>query len=153
MINTLKFLVHKYFLRENALETIADMSKLQEVLLWIKNDMIKHNVANKAQFNMITAAEEIFSNIISYAYLSQENAIVKITTKLSHNTYYVTFMDKGKKYNPLNQKGPNLDADLQERNIGGLGVFLAKKVSDIMTYSYKNKYNILTIGVDINKGR
>lgn len=139
--------------KENTLETIADMNNLQDVLLWIRNDMLQHNVSDRAQFNMITAAEEIFSNIVSYAYAEKENAIVKIRTKLSHNIYYVTFMDKGQKYNPLNHKIPDLNVDFEERNIGGLGVFLAKKVSDTMTYSYKNKYNILTIGVDINKSR
>ena len=59
------------------------------------------------------------------------------------------FSDGGKKYNPLENKDPDITADLKDRKIGGLGVFLAKKLSDKISYTYENGQNILTIGVDL----
>lgn len=137
--------------KQNLLQTTADIAKLEKVLIWIKDDMNKHNISDKAQFNMITAAEEIFSNIASYAYPEKENAFIKIQTELRNSTYSITFKDKGKKYNPLNNKSPDIKAKIQDRKIGGLGIFIAKKVTDIMTYTHKDGYNILKIGIDINK--
>ncbi len=137
--------------KENLLEIVATMNKLGKVVTWLKNDMIKHNVSAKAQFNMIMAAEEIFSNIVFYAYPKNEEGTVKIKTELNDNIYSATFMDNGKKYNPLKNKAPDTKADIKDRSIGGLGVFLAKKVSDTITYAYKDGYNILKIGVYADK--
>ena len=137
--------------KENSLEISADMKKLEKVVTWLKKDMTKHHVSDKAQFDMIVAAEEIFSNIVFYAYTKKGKGIVKIQTELKDNVYTITFMDNGKKYNPLKNKTPDINMAIKDRSIGGLGVFLAKKVSDIITYSYKNGYNILKISVDVSK--
>lgn len=137
--------------KEISLTIPADMNKLQDVLMHLKTEMTKNNVSEKSQFNMIMAAEEIFSNIVSYAYESKKDAIVKIKTEVVADTYFVTFMDKGKKFNPLNNKTPDVKSNINERQIGGLGIFLAKKVSDTITYEHKDGYNTLKIGITVDK--
>lgn len=135
---------------KDVLTVPAEMNKLNDVLTYIKNNMKKHNISEKAQFNMVMASEEIFANIVSYAYKDKKNADVTIKTEISDNTYFVTFIDKGKKYNPLENKDPDVKAKIKDRSIGGLGIFLAKKVSDTISYQHKNGCNILKIGVIIN---
>ena len=128
----------------------AKLNKLEEVLTLLKNDMIKHHVSADGQFNMITAAEEIFANIASYAYENEEGT-VEIKTSCQNNIYSVCFKDRVKKYNPLKNQDPDTTTAYKDRDIGGLGVFLAKKVSDQISYRYQNGWNILTVGVQVNK--
>lgn len=137
--------------KSGPLITPADIKKLKEVLLYLKEDMEQHQLSVKSCFNMMTAAEEIFSNIALYAYDSKENAIITIKTSLVKDIYYITFIDNGKKYNPLEKPAPDISTDLKSKHIGGLGIFLAKKLSDMQSYTYRNKQNILKLGINRNK--
>ncbi len=132
---------------EGRLSLPADNKNLSKMIDFLKTDMAKHCVPQKKQFNVIVAAEEIFSNIANYAY--QKDGTVEILTYVHDNIYYVRFSDSGKKYNPLEHKDPDVTLDLKDRKIGGLGIFLAKKLSDTISYSYEKKKNILTIGVHL----
>ena len=132
------------------LQVRADITKLQEVLQLLQNDMLQYNVSAQGQFDMVVAAEEIFSNIASYAY-DNEEGMVEIKTSCANNIYSVSFKDQGKKYNPLKRQDPDTTSEIKEREIGGLGVFLAKKVSDTISYEYKDGCNILSIGINVDK--
>ena len=70
--------------------------------------------------------------------------IIEIKQQYPADTVY-----NGKKYNPLKNKNPDITSDLKDRKIGGLGVFLAKKLSDKISYAYENGKNVLTVGVSI----
>jgi len=128
----------------------ADITKLEYVLNKLKADMIKHNASETAIFNMVMAAEEMFSNIALYAYDNKDGK-VNICIEQIKNMYYIKFIDSGKKYNPLKNENPDISSDIKDRNVGGLGIFLAKRYSDTMTYSYKNGNNILKIGIVLDK--
>ena len=136
---------------DNTVTIAADITKLGEILTYLKNDMQKNKLSKKAQFNMMTAAEEIFSNIAQYAYKNNCTGTVTIKTEIFDDIYSITFMDSGKKYNPLNNPVPDISINIKEKEIGGLGIFLAKTLTDAQSYVYRNKQNILTIGIDINK--
>ena len=125
----------------------ADDKKLREMVFFLKSDMEEHNVLPQKQFNVISAAEEIFVNISNYAY--EGRGKVDIATYVLNGTYYVRFSDKGKKYNPLEREDPDITAELKDRPIGGHGIFLAKRFSDKINYTYENGQNILTIGIDL----
>ena len=77
--------------------------------------------------------------------------MVEISTACEDGIYKVCFKDSGKKYNPLKNKDPDITTEIKDREIGGLGVFLAKKVSDTISYEYKDGCNILSIGINVDK--
>ncbi len=129
----------------------AEIEKLEEFLLYLKSDMLKYELSEKAIFNMIMAAEEIFANIAQYAYSSVDTATVTVKTRKEDGFYYVKFIDSGRKYNPLKNKMPDVTVDLKQRNIGGLGVFLMKKLTDSATYKWQNNQNVLEVGIKIDK--
>ena len=133
--------------REMQVVLPAESRQLCQMIDFLKSEMTKYHVSEKKQFNMISAAEEVFINIADYAY--EKNGTVDINSYVQGGTYYVRFSDCGKKYDPLKNKDPDITADLKDRKIGGLGVFLAKKLSDKISYTYENGQNILTIGVDL----
>ena len=127
----------------------ADDKKLREMVVFLKSDMDAHGVSPKKQFNVISAAEEIFVNISNYAY--EKAGKVDITTYVQDDTYYVRFSDEGKKYNPLEHEDPDITLEPKDRPIGGLGIFIAKKLSDEINYTYEKNKNILILGFNFIK--
>ena len=59
------------------------------------------------------------------------------------------FRDNGKPYNPLNAEEPDVTASAEERSIGGLGIFMVRKMMDNVEYMYKDGQNILTLTVNV----
>ena len=90
------------------------------------------------------AVEEIFVNIAHYAY-NPEVGEARISASFSDNILTVIFKDKGKEFNPIAKEDPDITLSAEERNIGGLGIFLTKKFMDSVNYEYTNGENILTI--------
>ena len=90
------------------------------------------------------AVEEIFVNIAHYAY-NPEVGEVYISAFLDSDILTVIFKDKGKPFNPIEKKDPDITLSAQERDIGGLGIFLTKKFMDDVEYEYSDGQNILTI--------
>ena len=90
------------------------------------------------------AVEEIFVNIAHYAY-NPEVGEARISASFSDNILTVIFKDKGKEFNPIAKDDPDITLSAEEREIGGLGIFLTKKFMDSVDYEYTNGENILTI--------
>ena len=90
------------------------------------------------------AIEEIFVNIAHYAY-NPEVGEAWISASFVDNVLTVIFKDKGKEFNPIAKKDPDITLSAEERDIGGLGIFLTKKFMDSVNYEYKDGQNILTI--------
>ena len=92
------------------------------------------------------AAEEVFVNIAHYAYAPDKGrAVVRVEVSGDPVSVTITFMDHGMPYDPLGNEDPDLTLSAEERQIGGLGVFLVKKTMDDVNYEYKNGQNILTL--------
>ena len=90
------------------------------------------------------AVEEIFVNIAHYAY-NPTVGEAWISASFVDNTLTIIFKDNGKEFNPIAKADPNITLSAEERDIGGLGIFLTKKFMDSVDYEYKNGQNILTI--------
>lgn len=136
---------------ENSVSLAADMKNIAKMIDFLKKDMRRYALSKKAQFNMAVAAEEIFSNIVEYSYKNDKNKKVLLKTKAEGGFYYMTFVDDAEEYNPLLKENPDITLKIKDRKIGGLGVYLFKKLSDVQEYEYKNGQNILKIGISINK--
>ena len=92
------------------------------------------------------AIDELFGNIAQYAYDPQVGpATVRVEVAQQPLAVIITFIDHGVPYDPLSQADPLIHLPLEERKVGGLGIFLVKKTMDDVTYEYKNGQNILTI--------
>ncbi len=125
---------------------IAVKTELNHVLDWLDALLEKYGCPMKTQTQLNIAAEEIFINIASYAY-PQGTSTCDITCHFSGSpaNLEITFADKGVPYDPLKKKDPNTNLSVEERSVGGLGIFMVKKSMDDMRYRYENGQNILTI--------
>lgn len=91
--------------------------------------------------------DEIFTNISSYAYSNDSSGPKNMKLIIDQNPYEILlrFEDSGVPYNPLLSKTPDITLSVEERNIGGLGLFLVKNMSDNIDYKYEQGKNILIV--------
>ena len=90
-----------------------------------------------------TALEEVFVNVSNYAYEDGGNVEISLSNDLTKAVF--VFTDEGKKFNPLENDDPDISLGSNEREIGGLGIFMVKKIMDKVEYEYKDGKNILTL--------
>lgn len=100
----------------------------------------------KEIYSLQLAADEAATNIIEHAYEGVSDADLDITCEMQDDTLTITMRDDGKSFDPSSVKQPNLKADLSERQIGGLGLYLMRKLMDEVHYeSNPNTGNLLTM--------
>ena len=96
------------------------------------------------------AVEELFVNISNYAYNpSVGSATVCVDVVEEPLSVVITFIDHGKQYDPLAKEDPDITLSAEERQIGGLGIYMVKKSMDNISYEYKEGQNILKIQKNI----
>ena len=128
------------------LETKAEVEKLSEVLSFIEHHLEEVGCTPKAQMQIAVAAEEIFVNIASYAYApASGNATVRLEVSEDPVAVTITFMDGGKPFDPTKKDDPDLTLPAEERGIGGLGIYMTKKIMDDVKYEYRDGKNVLTL--------
>ena len=124
----------------------ATIENIPKVLSFLEEelDKLQCNLATKTKINV--AVDEVFSNIANYAYeFGNGKATVKLDETNGNKEIKITFIDKGKPYNPLEKKDPDTNLPLEQRAIGGLGIYIVKKSMDDVKYEYKDNQNILTL--------
>ena len=90
--------------------------------------------------------EEIFINIARYAYRPEQGkATVRVEVSGDPVCVSITFVDHGVPYDPLAKDDPDISLSAEDREIGGLGIFMTKQLMDDVAYTYKNGQNILTL--------
>ena len=124
----------------------AVKENLPNVIEFVTN-MLGENADGKLVFELELICEEVFVNICNYAYGENVGKAEIEVSKLS-DCIVVKFIDSGKKFNPLEIAEPNIHAPLEERSIGGLGIFMTKKLSDTLSYERSNGKNIFTITIN-----
>ena len=119
---------------------------LDEVIAFVEAELEAMDCPMKVQMQIDVAVEEIFVNIASYAYEPETGyAIIRIDNSEDPRRVDITFIDEGIEYDPLAKEDPDVTLAAEERQIGGLGIFMVKKSMDNMVYERKDGKNILTI--------
>lgn len=124
----------------------AIIENVEKVTAFVNAELEKINCPAKAKAEIDIAIDELFSNIANYAYNPEiGKATVKFEVQNNPMAVIITFMDNGKPYDPLKREDPNVTLSMEERQIGGLGIFMVKKSMDSVEYEYKDNHNILRI--------
>jgi len=121
----------------------ASIDKLDEVLDFVNTVLESSDCDMKVITQINIAVEEIFVNIAHYAYNPEiGGAVIRIAVS---DEVVIEFEDKGKPYNPLLKIDPDITKSAEDRDIGGLGIFMVKKIMDSVEYHHMDNKNILTI--------
>ena len=135
--------------KNTALIIEAENDNLHKVIEYVDRVLEENNCSMKDQMKIDLAVEEIFVNIANYAY-GDKTGMAEISAECSDSVLTIVFKDGGVQYNPLEKKDPDTTLSADEREIGGLGIFLVKKNMDSVSYEYKDSKNILTMKKKIN---
>jgi len=122
----------------------AAVSGLDRVLDWMGEWLEGQNCAAKTANQIAVAVEELFVNIASYAYPGAAGEVV-IRRTLQGGDVVIQFEDSGVVFNPLTQGKPDLEADIESRPVGGLGIYLILKMTDSQTYHRLDGKNVMTL--------
>ena len=124
----------------------AEVGRLDEVNALIDSELMPYGCSTKTQMEIALAVEEIFVNISNYAYPLQDGqAEIAVDIGGEPPVLTVRFVDWGKPFNPLAKPDADITLPAEERGIGGLGIFLVKKLMDDVSYTYEGGKNVLTI--------
>jgi len=143
------------YLKEFVIE--AKVENLDAVKDFVAGELETFDCPAKMQKQLDLVVEEIFVNIAYYAYsdsIGMSNSqrerpptmVGKVTIRIGvGDEVTIEFEDCGKPYNPLEKDDPDITLDAENREIGGLGVFLVKKMTDTVKYRYEDNKNILIV--------
>lgn len=94
---------------------------------------------------MELALEEAIVNIVKYSSSAPHSVITVECGLTSESEFTIKIIDDGPEFDPLERSAPDTDADINDRPIGGLGIFFIKEMTDGVTYTRQSNQNILTI--------
>ena len=131
-------------MKELVVKSLTD--NLESVLGFVDSELENCGCSPKTMIQIDIAVEELFVNIAHYAYGSDTGpATIRVERSEDPRAVTITFIDCGMPYDPLAKPDPDTTLSVEEREIGGLGIFMVKKSMDDMTYEYRDGKNILTI--------
>ena len=124
----------------------AKTEALTDVLGYVDLMLEKYKCPMKIQMAICVAIEEVFVNVARYAYKDGDGEVV-LGIGINNETQEIKFVmrDKGVPFDPLKKPDPDITLSADQREIGGLGIFITKKTMDTVTYAYENGENILTM--------
>ncbi|MCO7227021.1 ATP-binding protein [Pleionea sp. CnH1-48] len=123
----------------------ATMCNLSAIMAFVDGVVKKCNMREDKWLQLKLAVEEVIVNIVQYSYPCDYKGTIELECESNDAQFQLTVIDSGVPYNPLAQKTPNLEAQLDDREIGGLGVFLILNSVDDVNYQRLGKQNVLTI--------
>jgi anti-sigma regulatory factor (Ser/Thr protein kinase) len=122
----------------------ATIEALDSVMDWVAEKLDENTCPNKIQNQIAVVTEELFVNICHYAYGNRSGDAV-IRFAFHNRTIFMQFEDSGLAFNPLQHEGPDTEAGIDDRPIGGLGIYITKKWMDWVGYERIDQKNILTL--------
>ena len=128
-----------------AMEVLTKSRNMDKIMAFV--ELCVADIGSPRVSKQLTlVGEELAFNIFSYAYDNAPGAFsLKVYLCPEQNKVSMEFRDAGKPFNPLDQKPPDLKAHISERQIGGLGIMLSKKLTDKQIYKYEDGHNVLLV--------
>lgn len=130
----------------NELDIEAANESLPEVQKFVEERLVKVDCPEATVMQIGVAIEEIFINISNYAYVpGKGKAVVRVEVSEDPISVSITFIDRGIPYDPLEKQDPDVTLPADKRQVGGLGIFMTKRIMDDVAYKYIDGKNILTL--------
>ncbi len=123
----------------------AVVDSIEKVTEFVNDRLQKSNIPQKIQTQIDVVIDELMSNVTKFAYRDGKNGDISVEMEVNEEEIAMTFRDSGVPFNPLEQADPDVNAPLEQRKIGGLGLFLVRKTMDKLNYVYENGQNVLTV--------
>ena len=134
------------------LKVEATIDNIPVVTEFVTSQLDEMSCIPKAKTQIRIAIDEIFGNIAHYAYEAKTGpAWIRVEQCEEQGAVVITFTDEGIPYNPCEKSDPDISLSIEERQIGGLGIYMVKKLMDDVWYEYKEGKNMLSMKKIINR--
>ncbi len=122
----------------------AEIKSIPVVADGIEDYLVSAGVNPAIVPDLELAVDEVMTNIIMHGYRGRAGTI-QITCSIGDGSVKVEIRDRAPAFNPLSVKDPDISADLAQRAVGGMGIYLVRKVMDAVSYEYRDGENVLTL--------
>lgn len=137
-------LVFDYYGMPAELTVPADGEHTDEVRMFLEQLLEQADATPKATTQLLIATDEIVCNISRYAYPEKAGTLT-VTARTEGELFKVKFTDNGVPFDPLTQPEPDITLSAEERSVGGLGIYIVKKIMDVAAYARVEERNELTL--------
>ncbi len=127
--------------RDKGMRAEVSLDEAARLTEYIESTLEEAEASPATVIKMNIAFDEIFSNIVKFS----SATYARIECGVEGEQAYLIFEDDGTPYNPLETADPDITLDAEERDIGGLGIFMVKKSMDSMDYKYEEGKNVLSL--------
>ena len=132
------------FVRE--ITVAAAVENLETVTTFVDQCLEEVGCSMRSQMQIDVAVDELFSNIAYYAYPPGTGTVtLRVKIEGEPPCASLTFIDGGVPYDPLSRPDPDTTLSAEERQIGGLGIYMVKRSMDEVSYAYEDGKNVLRI--------
>ena len=133
------------------LDIEATLENLDKVMAFVDEELEAVGCSMKAQMQIDIAVEEVYVNIAHYAYNPVVGGVtIRVMIEQDPLAVVLTFIDEGQPYDPLAKEDPDVTLAAEDRQIGGLGIFLIRQIMNRVEYQRIDGKNILTLGKQLN---
>ena len=124
----------------------ATVENIGKITAFVEGRMEEKDCPLKQIMQVSMAVDEVMANVAMYAYAPGTGDVtVDVDFDDGSRTVSITFIDRGVAFDPLAKEDPDVTLPAEERQIGGLGIYMTKKAMDEMRYEYTNGQNVLTL--------
>ncbi len=129
------------------LNQLEQLAKLAEVIETFGEE---NNLPMNVVFDINLSLDELVTNIILYGYNDKNTHKIEVILEKEGNNIEITLIDDGQEFDPTKKEKPNLDLEVEDKGIGGLGIHFVKTKMDEIKYKREENKNILTLKKIIN---
>ena len=126
---------------------ISEISRLNEFIEEIGNEF---SLAPDVIFNLTLVLEEAVVNVINYAYPKEEHESIYLSARMHEGSIVLVLTDTGKEFDPTAAPEADVTLSAEDRQIGGLGIFLIRQIMNEVKYERIEGKNILTLEKKLN---
>ena len=126
----------------------ASMENLDKITSFVEAFLDDYACPMKIAMKILLCVEELYANVVNYAYGSRGgNCTIELEGKAyeTENEVCICMRDQGVPFDPFAKEDPDITLSAEERKLGGLGIYMVKKMMDEFRYEYKDGKNIVTV--------
>lgn len=128
-----------------SIHVAADVREIERLNKLVRQFGELHDVPSRALYAVNLALDELVTNVILYGFDAPEGRQITVRIATAAGELVASVLDDGKPFDPLDVKPPDLNAPLEQRDLGGLGIHLVRSLMDHVSYSRDEEKNVLTV--------
>lgn len=136
---------------EKTLVLKNEIAEINKLAVFVEELAEELNLAPDLVFNLNLVLEEAVSNVILYAYPKEEQKEIVLTAKKTDKNLIFVLTDSGKEFDPTQAPDADVTLSAEDRQIGGLGIFLIRQIMNRVEYQRIEGKNVLTLGKQLDE--